>query len=255
MKIGICTSVENIKKMEAMGYDYIEPAVAGTAGMTEEDFLKAEEMVSGSGIRCEAFNVLFPGDIKLTGPVVDKEKISAYLEKAFDRIHRLGAEVVVFGSGGARRVPEGFAPEAAFDQLVEAARLVGDVAARYGLTIAIEPLNTGETNIINSVAEGLHLVQTVDHPQIKLLADFYHMRMENEGMDVLRDTGKILRHTHIANSNGRIYPQVATEDTYDDFFACLKAGGYAGRMSVEAGTKDVDKDGPVSLKLLRDLSQ
>ena len=75
------------------------------------------------------------------------------------------------------------------------------MAGRYGIIIAVEPLNRAETNIINSVEEGLKFVRDVDHANIKITADFYHMRRENEPMDVLIQAGKDIAHLHIANSN------------------------------------------------------
>jgi hypothetical protein len=43
----------------------------------------------------------------------------AYVAKAFDRVARLGVRIVVFGSGGARRVPEGYPRDDAVRQMVD----------------------------------------------------------------------------------------------------------------------------------------
>lgn len=253
MKIGICTGVENIKKMEDIGFDYIEPSVVSIAKMSDEEFNAVMNLVDSSRIKCEVFNVLFPGNMRLTGPEVDEKSIEDYLKKAFPRVSRLGAKVVVFGSGGARKVPDGWSGEEAWNQLVRIARVAGDVAAEYGLTIAMEPLNTSETNILNSVEEGIKFVTDVGHTYVKLLADFYHMRRENENMDVLVKAGSTIAHLHIANSSGRVYPLDRSEDVYDCFFQRLKEIGYEGRISIEASTKDVDRDAPISLNLLKEL--
>ena len=251
MKIGICTDVSDISRVEKMGFDYLESSVSRTASMGEQEFMEAVQRVEDSSLECEAFNVLFPGNIRLTGPEVDLKAVREYLGKAFDRIHRLGAEIAVFGSGRSRKVPEGWKQEDAWKQLVDAARIVGDVAAKYGLTVAMEPLNRGETNILNSVEEGYHFVRDVTHPNIQLLADFYHMRLENESMDVLKKVAPALRHLHIANSHGRVYPLNPSEDCYGEFFEALKSAEYKGRISIEAGTRDMDRDAPIALQLLR----
>ena len=52
----------------------------------------------------------------------------------------------MFGSGGARRVPEGFPKEDAFEQFVEFGKRIAPEARAHGLTIAIEPLCRDETN-------------------------------------------------------------------------------------------------------------
>jgi len=255
MKVGICTGIENIKKMEAIGFDYIEPSVVSIAKMSDEEFEAAVKLVQGSSIKCEAFNVLFPGNVRLTGPEVDEKAIEDYLKTAFSRVSQLGARVIVFGSGGARRIPDGWSREEGWKQLVRVARIAGDVAAEYGLTVAMEPLNTWETNILNSVGEGVDFVRDVNHSHVKLLADFYHMRRGNEDMDVLLGASLYLAHLHIANSNGRVCPLERTEDIYDIFFERLKEIGYRGRISIEAGVKDVDREGPVAIALLKELSK
>ena len=49
---------------------------------------------------------------------------------AWARLARLGTQIVVFGSGGARRVPEGFSKEEAFKQLVEFGKRIAPEARR-----------------------------------------------------------------------------------------------------------------------------
>ena len=107
--------------------------------------------------------------------------------------------------------------------------------------------------MINSVTEGLSLVKSVNHPNIKLLSDFYHMQVEMEDMCGIIEASKLLRHVHIANSNGRIYPGSMDEDNYNSFFKALKDADYKDRISIEASTGDFAKDAPVSLKFLREI--
>lgn len=255
MKIGLCASIDSIELLESIGFDYIEPSVVSIVQMNETEFEEAIKKVKDSGIDCEAFNVLFPGDARLTGPDVDLRGLREYLYGAFERVAKLGAGIVVFGSGGARRVPEGRSLMDGWQDLIETARTVGEVASQYDITIAMEPLNKGETNIINTVSEGIRFVNEVDHPNIRLLADFYHMRMENEPMDVLgQTTSHVLAHSHIARGQGRYYPLDRDEDIYGDFFGQLKTMGYKGGVSVEGKSEDILRDGAISLKLLRELA-
>lgn len=87
------------------------------------------------------------------------------------------------------------------------------------------------------------------------MADFYHMRKESESMDDIIEAGEALVHTHIANSNGRVFPRESGEDDYESFFGALKKIGYKGRVSVEANTKDLGRDAPAALSLLRKLAR
>src|SRR5207247_11193711 len=111
-------------------------------------------------------------------------------------LSKLGVEVLVFGSGGARRVPDGFAREEAFKQLVDFGRRAAREARSHGITIAIEPLRKQETNIINTAAEGLELVNAVADPNFQLMIDFYHLASEREDPAIVFRVKDHLRHLH-----------------------------------------------------------
>lgn len=255
MRIGICENIENIEKAEKTGFDYIELSVSKIMGLSESDFAQAVEKVKNSKIKCETLNVLFPKNMSLLGDNVDIGGVRSYIADAMKRVSEIGGKVVVFGSGKSRMVPEGFDYNTAWKQLVDVTKMVGEEASKYDITIVIEPLNKNETNIINSVAEGLKLVKEVNHPNVKLLADFFHMRLENEGMDIIKEAGSFMKHTHIANGTGRVYPLSENEDIYGEFFKKLKDIGYEGRLSIEGKTTQFDVDAPKSLALLRKLSE
>jgi len=102
----------------------------------------------------------------------------AYVAGALGRLKRLGVKVVVLGSGGARRVPDGFSRTRRSISWWTSARRIAPVARENGITIAIEPLRKQETNIINTAREGLALVKAVDRPEIRLLVDYYHLAEE-----------------------------------------------------------------------------
>lgn len=251
MKFGICSDLSNIESVAATGFDYIEGHVTKVAAMSEAEFEELCVKVAAAPIKAEAFCVLFPGDIKITGPEADPAKIEAYADRALARVKKLGAEVVVFGSGGARKVPDGFDRATAWHQLITAGRILGRIAEKYGLVIALEPLNTGETNIINTQAEGLRLVADVKHDGFKILSDYYHLALGGENGDIVAACGGDLRHTHIANPNGRVCPAPGDGVDYDDFFDGLRRAGYNGRISYEGKITDPAQV-PVTLALLKE---
>jgi D-psicose/D-tagatose/L-ribulose 3-epimerase len=160
-------------------------------------------------------------------------------------------QVVVFGSGSARRVPDGFSKSDAFDQLVDFGRRIAAEARARGITVAVEPLRREETNIINSAAEGLQLVEAVMDPNFQLMIDFYHLASEKENADIISRARDHLRHLHFANPNGRVFPSSPEEFDYEPFFAQLRAIGYNQRISVEASAKDLPTDAPKAIALLR----
>lgn len=255
MKIGVCTGIENSELLQKKGYDYIEMSLSKIASMSEDEFMDLKIKVNISELKPYAFNVLFPGDIKLTGFNVDKQAINDYLVRAFDRAKDLRGKIVVFGSGGVRRYPENFSYEEAFEQLVKFLEAAGPLAKERGITIVIEPLRKAETNIINNVAEGLKLAKAVNHPNVRLLVDFYHMSCENESPQIILEAGiEYIKHLHIANPEERVWPINPGEAAYAEFFSCLKEIKYDAGISIEGRTEDMLKDAPLSIKCLRKLT-
>jgi sugar phosphate isomerase/epimerase len=161
---------------------------------------------------------------------------------------------VVFGSGRSRRAPDGLAPRAAFDQLVDFGKRAAREAARHRITIAIESLGLDETNTITSVQQALDLVQAVGHPSFRLVIDYYHFTLAKEDPAVVLKTGKVLHHVRIANPAGRAFPLDAAESDYATFFRNLRQIGYRGGVGIEARTGSLPQDGPRSATLLRALS-
>ena len=124
MKLGCCASLweDMILKLPAAGADYAEAGFSSLMGKSLDQVRARAAQLEKAGVSLESMNVLFPGDIRLTGPQADFSAVDSYLEENLPKAQALGVKVVVFGSGGARRVPEGFPQEEAFAQLVELCR-------------------------------------------------------------------------------------------------------------------------------------
>jgi sugar phosphate isomerase/epimerase len=251
VKVGYCTSVKSADAARAAGFDYVEVSATEVAGLSDADFDATAAHLAQAGIPTPTANLFVPQTIKVVGPEIDLAQQTAHVTKVMARLSRLGVEVLVFGSGGARRVPDGFPREQAWRELVEFSRRAAEAARPYHITVAIEPLRRQETNIINTAAEGLELVNAVDHPNFQLMIDFYHLASEHEDPAIVLKAKDHLRHLHVANPNGRVFPQRWDEFDYAPFFANLKAIGYDRRISMEGSTTDLAAQGPVTVALLR----
>lgn len=253
MRFGVCASFEHLHSLAAAGYDYVEASVAPVLKpeQPEEAILPGlQESLAASSLTPEAFNVFLPGDLKVVGPQVDAPRQERYLTSAFARVASLGGKIVVFGSGGSRNVPEGVDRANAERQIVEFLRRAGPLAAAQNVTVAIEPLNRGECNIINSVAEGMEYVQAVSHPNIQVLSDLYHVALEGQSFEETRAAGPALRHVHVAGAEGRRAPNAEDVDYLTPYFRVLKEMGYDGRVSVEGGWTDLPGQAAETLDVL-----
>jgi sugar phosphate isomerase/epimerase len=96
----------------------------------------------------------------------------------------------------------------------------------------LEPLNRYEATFLNRVEQALEICRGVDHPRLKLLADFFHMNIEEASFSTpLRQAGDLLGLVHIADNN-RLQPGRGCMD-YRPGFAALKAIAYSGYISIE----------------------
>ena len=233
MKFGACCDVDKLSLLQKHGYDYIELNFSNVALADEGRFEEIYEQIQHYGIPAESFNCFFPSGVNLNKDV-DYDWIKEYAEKGFARAEKLGGKIAVLGSGGARRIPDGYDRELAAEQFVKVLHICGDIAAKRGMRIAIEPLRTAETNFINTVAEGIEMCRRADHPDVKCLVDFFHLFMNGETLDAVENSGGLIIHTHMARPNGdRRIPTMQDQEICAQWAGVLKSIGYEGRMSLE----------------------
>ena len=250
-RVGYCASLAEIDAVKSAGFDYIELRTSEIAALSDADYEKLADKLKQIKLPVPVTYLFIPADIKLTGPQVNKDQEMDYVRKALDRVSKLGTSTVVFGSGSARRYPDGFSKEEAFRQLVDFCKRLGPEARKRGITIAIEPLRKEESNIINSLAEGLLLVKAVNDSNIQLNVDYYHLAMEKEDPAVILEAKKYVRHVHTANPQGRVFPLKWEEYNYGPFYQSLRKIGYDKEISIEAQTKDFQHEAPQAIAFVR----
>lgn len=261
MRFGACCSIDDIEKVKIAvecGFDYIECGFQSFANATEEQLSLWEKTEKEYGIYSEAVNCFMPNALKVTGESVDYDAIKEFVAKGMKNCARLGVKVVVFGSSGARNIPEGFSYAKGVEQMGYFLReIASPEAEKYGITIVTEPLCSDESNLINRVKEGVMLAVLADRPNIKSLADIYHMKKSGDTYEDLQMVSTSIYHAHISNPNGkgehkRVYPSDVNEYDYKSFVNILRDAG-CERCSVEANIIDFSVDAPAAIKLLKSL--
>lgn len=251
IEIGYCGPLKDIAAVKAAGFDYMEVRTSEVAALSDADYESLAVKLRQLALPVQAAYWFLPAEIKVTGPGIDKNQQMEYLHKALARVSRLGVRLIVFGSSGARNVPEGFSKKEAFEQLVDFGKRAGPEARARNITIAIEPQRRVESNIINNTAEALAWVEAVNDPNIQLMIDYYHFSVEREDPAIIAKVKDHLRHLHMANPNNRVMPLSWTEYNYAPFFAALRQIRYDKRIGLEASSSDLQVDGPKSIRLLR----
>jgi len=250
MRFGCCAGLEKMAAVEEAGYDFIElPVKTVMPESPDAEFAPVKREILAGGIVPEAWNCLLPGDLKITGPDADLYRARRFVKTAFQRIADVGGEVVVFGSGGARRVPEGYPMDKARKQILDFLASCAEAGAEYGVTVAIEPLNSKESNIINSVPEAVGFADALGAAGVRVLADFYHIDEDKQPFEDIIAAGWNLAHVHTADT-GRRYPGSGSYD-YDGFFSALRQIGYDARISVECIFGDFESEARAALEFLQ----
>ena len=244
LALGACRGPDSYAMLKKCGYDFAE---GGTAALfvpdkPDAEFERKRAETAAAVLPVPACNGFFPADMKLVGPEPRHEAALAYATIILARAGKGGLKILVLGSGGARRVPEGFDAAKARGQFVGFCQKLGPLAEKAGVTIVLEPLNKGETNFLNTVAEGCGIVDEIGHPNVQLHADIFHMLREDESPASIVKAGARLRHCHIAEKKNRTPPGTDGDD-FRGYFKALKTIGYQGRMSIEGKwSKELEKD-------------
>jgi D-psicose/D-tagatose/L-ribulose 3-epimerase len=252
IQIGVCAATRELDAVVRYGFDYIEPAAASVGAMSDAGFQAYKAKVMGSPIRCECFNSFIRRkDLCVVGDSVNLDALDEYVDHTLARCRELGGSIVVWGSAGSRNVPPGYSREKAWSQIKEFLGRAGNIARRHNVIIAIEPLRHQESNIINTGAEALKLVHEVNHPNIKMIIDYYHMRVEHENPEIVWTARKEIVHFHFANPHGRLWPKSPAEDpVYSEFFRQVKRIQFHGGISIE-GRGSLAQDATASLAFFR----
>ncbi len=237
MKIGVnCGSPNRWHMIRKNGYDYAEGYFAGIALAEDAEFQAMCETLHQTEIDIEAVNGMFTPKFCLLG----EEKTSLdivrdFAEKGFYRAKMLGAEIAVLGSGKARSISEDMERSRAEAEFLALLQLLGNIAQKNGMKLAIEPLRYAETNLINTVAESVSLCRLLAHEAVGTLVDFFHFYMNGEALDSLKNVGDQLMHAHIARPNAdRRVPTDIDRETCKQWMDMLREIGYDKRITLEA---------------------
>lgn len=248
MMLGCCIKVSDVTTQYPIFTDFVELPAVGIMQLDNKSFAALKKAVDDKKIKIYSSNGLI--NMRLTGPDVDFPKIKEYIESLFYKLAELNTKVVVFGSGKAKNVEEGFSREKAWEQLFEFGRMLSDEAEKYGQVIAVEPLAYRETNILNTVEEAAYYIKNINRKNFKYLVDFFHFDYNKEDFSVLEKYKDDLIHVHFASQVIRKLPVTEEDWLYiEKWMKFLKKIGYDGAVSFEGGSKPAEEMNNMLIRL------
>ncbi len=246
MKFAICNETYQDWPLEKAcdhiaqcGYDGVEIAPFTLEDdprrLTEQRATDIGRRISAAGLEVVGFHWLLvkPEGLHLTTP--DDAIRSATVQFA-QRLARLcaamGGKILVWGSPQQRNIADGQNYEDAFALAVDAIRQIAETAGPLGVTLAMEPLSTVETNFLTTAAETVRLIEAVDHPACQLHLDVKAMCSEDKAIgQIIRESREHVVHFHANDPNLR-GPGFGDVD-FEPIAEALRAIRYDAYVSVE----------------------
>jgi sugar phosphate isomerase/epimerase len=176
----------------------------------------------------------------------ERARALAELTEAIRMAGRIGAAGVVF-------VPHFFGPllpdlspfldPVQLERALLSAQLTGlaEAADRAGVRLWVEPVNRGETHLLRRLADAASLVAPLNSPRLGIVADLFHMALEEEAIPgAIDQNGPYIGHVHLADSNRRLPGQGSTD--FPAAMAALREVGYDGWLAFECGEPGQNQD-------------
>lgn len=163
-----------------------------------------------------------------------RERGLCFYRRAFARLEQLGVSTLGGNMLNAPpRAPFSRYYEREWEYGVRSMRRLGRDAAQHGITMCVEVVNRFEGHIFNTARDGRRFVDEVDHPNVKLLLDAFHMNIEESDLaQAVLEAGDRLGHFHFIE-NHRGLPGSGHID-WRGIRDAMRQIGYSGTLVMEA---------------------
>jgi sugar phosphate isomerase/epimerase len=202
---------------QAWGYD-----VEGLNPALKENNLSVAAMGTGAGKVKHNLTLTSVND-------TIRERAREFVAAMIDCAAEHNAPAII---GSMQQSAERIDRNAALQYFQEAIEELAPLAAAKNQILLIEPLNRYETNLINTVQQGLEFISSLKANNVRLLLDLFHMNIEEQNIpQVIRLAGPAVGHVHFADSNRRAVGFGHME--YRHIIQALRDINYSGYLSAE----------------------
>ena len=225
-------------KIKSMGYDAVEIPVEYPEQI---DAAKVKEALEENGLKAIVCGAFGPGrDLTNENPAVHQDCFE-YIRQCFDLCNAWGVDFfagpMYSAVGKARMVPDEQRKKE-WNLAVENLHKLCGMAQERGLSLALEPLNRFESDLVNTADDVMRLVRDINHPAAKVLLDGFHMAIEERDPEAAITTvGDKLIHVQVSE-NYRGTPGTG-QTPWDAYKRGLEKINYKGTVSIESFTPEV----------------
>ena len=212
-----------VRKTAELGYDAIE-----TYDWTRLDLDEVKAALSDTGVQLLS---MCTTEFNMTDPERRGRWLDG-LKESCEAANKLGVKLLITQVGNDTKEERARQHEAIVDTL----RAAIPILESSGVTIMPEPLNSYVDHpgyYLTSAIEGFDIIKEVDHPNVKLVYDIYHMQiMEGNIIPSVIGNLDLIAHLHSAGHPGRHELQYGEND-YNVIFDAIDKAGYNGACGLE----------------------
>jgi sugar phosphate isomerase/epimerase len=222
---------KNIIKSVNYGFDGVELFTSSSNDISTSllNTLSRQLNIKFSAVGTGAGKVIHGLTLTDPNPEIRKKAI-IYITNMISFGASLGAPVIIGSMQGS--VIPGIDRDQALEWLVEGLNTIGKIAEKQEINLIYEPLNRYETNLVNHFKEGVSLIGSLNINNISLLADLFHMNIEEPSIpETIRTYGKYIGYVHCSDSNRCAIGMGHTN--ISEIADALKETGYEGYLSAE----------------------
>lgn len=231
-------TLDLIDKVADMGFDLIEICIEDPASIETERISERLRAANIKPLVCGAFGP--DRDVSSDDQAI-RNNGKRYIGQCVDIAASLGAPMVagpMYSATGKVALVSAEKRRQQWAWATENLREAADYAASKSIGLAIEPLNRFETDLVNTVEQGVDLVMRIGRDNVGLLLDTFHMNIEEHSIpDALRRAGKHVFHFH-ACANDRGIPG-RDHLPWSEIERALVDIGYNGPWVIEAFNPDI----------------
>lgn len=216
--------VELVNHAADMGFDHVEMPLYEPGAF---DYDRVGDAIDSRGLGASVVPVMSEGRDLVSPDATVREETVDYLRRCIEAVSAVGGATLagdIYSQNGRTWQMTAEEREQMLDRLEENLRPLAGYAADRGVVLCVEPINRYATSCFNTTAQGIELVDRIDHPACKLTLDTFQMNIEDPGFGVaIRNAGNRIGHVH-AIANDRSAP----------------GNGHLPWTEIEAALRDVD---------------
>lgn len=222
-----------MEKVRGYGYDQIEVCIEDPSVLSAAKVARAAGDCGLEVLVCGAFGS--NRDVSAEEPERRRGGLE-YLRHCVEFAAAVGSPWVsgpMYATTGQARLLEPEQRAAQWNRAVDSLQQVASDAAASGVSLAIEPLNRFETDLVNTVEQGVRLCFDIAAPNVGLMLDTFHMNIEERDLPTsIRAAGDKVFHFQ-ASENDRGTPGAGHTD-WAGVVAALRDIDYPGSVVVES---------------------